>query len=75
MHIKSYSQLKEQKEFKKEQLLYVKAKLHADYYKYIYTKEKLISGLDWWKKIIVGIEIYKQAKGIFRHFRKKRDTR
>jgi len=70
MYIKSYSQLKEQKELKKEQLTNIKARLLADYYHFVYTKEKIKSGFDWWKRIMFGIEIYKQVKGIFSYFKK-----
>ncbi len=70
--INSYSQLKEKKELKKEQLTYIKAKLYTDYYQLVYTKEKIKTGFDWWNKIMLGIEIYKQGKKICRYFKKKR---
>ena len=72
MYIKSYSQLQERKALKKEQLTYMRAKLYTDYFQLIYTAEKIKDGLIWWKNILFGIEIYKQAKGIFQHFRKRR---
>jgi hypothetical protein len=74
MYIKSYSELKEKKELKKEQLIYVKTKLYADYFQLAYTATKLRdNGLNWWKKIMFGIRIYKQVREIFRHFKKRKE--
>jgi len=71
-YIKSYSQLKEKKELKKEQLTYMKAKLYTDYYQFVYTTEKIRNGFDWWKKIMFGIEIYRQVKKICQYFRRQK---
>ena len=71
MYIKSYTQLQELKELKKEQLTYIKAKLYADYFQWVHTVERIRDGFNWWKNIMFGIEIYKQAKGIFQYFRKR----
>ena len=71
-YIKSYSQLKEKKELKQEQLTYIKARLYTDYYQLVYTTEKVKNGLGWWKKIMLGIQIYKQVREVFQHFKKHR---
>ena len=73
--IKSYSQLKKKKELKKEQLTYLKARLCADCYQLTYTTEKVRNGYVWWKRIMLGVEVYKQAGKIFQHFKKQRPTK
>ncbi len=69
MYIKSYSQLKEKKELKKQQLDFLKVRLFADYYQLVYSAEKVKDGFNWWKRIMFGIQLYKQAREVFRRFR------
>jgi len=69
-YIKSYSQLKELKELKHKQLSNAKVRLYADYYQLAYTSEKIKNGMDWWKKIMLGIQIYKQVRNVFHYFRR-----
>jgi predicted phosphoribosyltransferase len=69
MYIKSYSELKERKELKKEQMAYIETKLCADYSQLTY--KLMDDGVNWWKKIMLGIQIYKQAREVYRHFRQR----
>jgi hypothetical protein len=69
MYIKSYSELKEQMALKEERLTYIKTKLCADYSQLSYRL--MDDGFNWWKKIMLGIQIYKQAREVCRYFRQR----
>jgi len=70
MYIKSYSELKEKIALKEERLAYIEAKLCADYSQLTY--KLMDDGVNWWKKIMFGIQVYKQVREVFRHFRQNK---
>ena len=70
MCIKSYSELKEKKALKKEQLAYIKAKLCVDYSQLAYKLTD--SGIVWWNRIMFGIQVCKQVKEVYQSFRQSR---